>query len=77
MLSHHCNDQPRILKGDRERCLDSGMNYYISKPVKIEEMRMSFERACQRLKPEQVLDRASIDNLRDNLEAIRLSDICK
>jgi len=34
-----------VLKGDRERCLDSGMNYYIiSKLVKIEEMRMAFER---------------------------------
>jgi CheY-like chemotaxis protein len=39
----------------REICLDSGMNYYISKPVKIEEMRMDFERSCQWLKAEQTL----------------------
>jgi CheY-like chemotaxis protein len=37
-----------VLKGDRERCLDSGMNYYIiSKPVKIEEMRIASERSAR------------------------------
>jgi CheY-like chemotaxis protein len=26
------------MKGDRERCLDSGMNQYVSKPFKLEEI---------------------------------------
>jgi CheY-like chemotaxis protein len=34
------------LEGDRERCIESGMDSYISKPVKMEELRAILE-SCQ------------------------------
>jgi CheY-like chemotaxis protein len=33
------------LEGDRKMCLDAGMNNYLSKPVKLEELRSALE-AC-------------------------------
>lgn len=32
------------LKGDRERCLDAGMDDYISKPIKLEELQSALQR---------------------------------
>ena len=32
------------MKGDRERCLEAGMDDYISKPVQVEELKAALER---------------------------------
>jgi CheY-like chemotaxis protein len=33
------------MKGDREECLEAGMNDYVSKPVRIEELQIAIERS--------------------------------
>ena len=33
------------MKGDREECLGAGMNDYVSKPVRIEELQIAIERS--------------------------------
>jgi CheY-like chemotaxis protein len=61
------------LRGDRERCLESGMNDYISKPVQIENLRKALERCTESLEsssdPEEsddtVLDKGVIAQLRE------------
>jgi CheY-like chemotaxis protein len=32
------------MQGDRERCLKAGMDDYIAKPVRVEDLRRSLER---------------------------------
>jgi CheY-like chemotaxis protein len=34
------------MKGDREECLGVGMNDYVSKPVRIEELNAALQRSC-------------------------------
>ena len=44
-------DRPRIIamtgnamQGDRERCLEAGMDDYIAKPVRVDDLRIALER---------------------------------
>ena len=37
------------MRGDREMCLDAGMDDYLSKPVYLDELRASLERASERI----------------------------
>jgi CheY-like chemotaxis protein len=36
------------LKGDRERCIAAGMENYLAKPVKKEELREALSRCCSK-----------------------------
>jgi signal transduction histidine kinase/DNA-binding response OmpR family regulator len=48
-----------VMKGDRERCLESGMDGYLAKPIQAEELvaALASVSAAARIRPEQGIDR--------------------
>ncbi|WP_227873529.1 response regulator [Aphanothece sacrum] len=62
--------RPRIIamtaesmRGDREKCLASGMDDYISKPIRIEELKQALRR-CKPLAKMPALDGSTLNSLR-------------
>jgi CheY-like chemotaxis protein len=37
-----------VLKDDKDRCIEAGMDGYLSKPVTIEELKEALESCCRR-----------------------------
>jgi CheY-like chemotaxis protein len=53
------------MKGDRERCLEAGMNDYITKPVRLEDIRTVISRWLRPRPSDGLSERASADEARE------------
>ena len=60
------------MQGDRERCMEAGMNDYISKPIRIEDLQKAFERCPIRVAPEAEAEE-SVDS--ENIDVSVLEEL--
>ena len=63
------------MPGDKEKCLEAGMDDYIAKPIRIEELKQVL-RLCQPLSESVPIDRKMLNQLR-NMAGERTDDIIK
>jgi two-component system, sensor histidine kinase and response regulator len=58
------------MKGDRERCLDAGMDEYVSKPIRSADLAAAIERVCGTDKPVAAVDRKGLLDFLDGNEEL-------
>ena len=60
------------MKGDRERCLEAGMDEYVSKPIRSADLAAAIERVCGTEEPRAAIDRnALLDFMDGNRELLQ------
>jgi HPt (histidine-containing phosphotransfer) domain-containing protein len=62
------------MSGDRERCLAAGMNDYVAKPIRVDELVAAIKRAPRRAGTEPAPDTAADDGSIDPGSLVRLLD---
>ena len=62
------------MQGDREMCLEAGMDDYVSKPIRLEELVRALSRCQNELKIRSVNSEASLATLNDSQSNIKTSE---
>ena len=62
------------MSGDRERCLDAGMNDYLAKPIRVDELVAAIKRTPRRAKADVRPERAASNGPIDGAALVRLAE---